>query len=298
MIKRCYCCADEVKNGLYGLHEDCYTKWFLSKKLFENIDPKTSNDSSKRNSMKKDKNSFYHGKYLKYSARCNGISYILKVQEDDHPDLPAMEYLCNKIASILSLDTAHYYMIDFKNRPTFVTKNFMQDCSGSLHHMYKFLPENMDYSCAEIIKIIGNRTKRPRDICRFMERCLFDCLIGNNDRHGRNLGIIETSSGIYLAPMYDNPSYFGIVSEDLLGADFNISGHIRTKAEKKPKILDYLMEFRKMNYQKTCNNFIKKTVNRFGLIVEEVKKSYISDKRKKYFLAYLEKRVNEIENEI
>lgn len=34
-------------------------------------------------------------------------------------------------------------------------------------------------------------------------------LIGNNDRHGRNLGIIETSSTKKITPMYDNPLCLG-----------------------------------------------------------------------------------------
>ena len=100
--------------------------------------PKKSETSSDRVQVKKKKDTFYHGRYLKYSASLNRASYILKVQEKKYPDLPGMEYLCNRIASLLSLEVPKHYLIVFNKKQTFVTYNFMQGYQKStLHHIYK-----------------------------------------------------------------------------------------------------------------------------------------------------------------
>ena len=300
-MKKCYYCNDQLSKGaLHGLHQDCFIQCFSLPKIntFENLDPKKSGSSSNNDLINKDKNSFYHGKYLKYTAHLSGIAYILKIQESKLPDLPAMEYLCNKIASILSLKIPQYYLIDFNNRPTFVTRNFMQNSSSVLHHMYKFIPDGKtSYNCSRVIKVIMEQTNKPLDVCRFVEICLFDSLIGNNDRHGRNLGIIDSGVERSLAPMYDNPSYFGIADKDILNAHFNISGCIRTSTKKNPALLDYLEEFAKIGHKKICDLFVKKTVDRFDLIIDSIKTSHLGRERKKYFMIYLEKKLSEMENE-
>jgi serine/threonine protein kinase HipA of HipAB toxin-antitoxin module len=51
--------------------------------------------------------------------------------------------------------------------------------------------------------------------------CLFDALVGNHDRHGRNIALIETRKGHILSPFYDNPSYIGIEDHNLLLAEHN-----------------------------------------------------------------------------
>src|SRR5204862_6473208 len=99
------------------------------------------------------------------------------------------------IADILSRAVPTYFLINFENtRMTFVTRNFMQDYIGVLQHIYKYLPEGEEnHNCEEIIKLILSKTEKLVDVAKFIQICLFDSLIGNNDRHGRNLGIIETS---------------------------------------------------------------------------------------------------------
>ena len=47
--------------------------------------------------------------------------------------------------------------------------------------------------------------------------------------------------------MYDNPSNFGTENEEMLGAQFNYSGHIWTSSSEEPKIKDYIQEFQKLN---------------------------------------------------
>ena len=99
----------------------------------------------------------------------------------------------------------------------------------------------------------------------------FDAFIGNGDRHGRNLGIIDTGSFQKLAPMYDNPSLFGIQEEALLPAHFSFSGAIRTSVSKEPKLFDYIKEFKSLKLENTCIKFTKKVIKQFPLILDEIK---------------------------
>ena len=313
---RCFKCHKTVrKRAFYGLHARCFVDWFhISEDIFfSNLDPKKST-STGISTKYLIKDSFYHGRYRKYSAKLGNAQYILKMQEALYPDLPAMEYLCNKIATLLNLKIPEYYLIRWPESKkqsnkitqkveygviTFVTKNFMQKYPiGILHHIYKFLPKGGEhYNCRNIIKVIMEQTNKPLEVKKFIEICLFDSFIGNNDRHGRNLAIIDTGKKRFLAPMYDNPSRLAVETEDMLNSQFNISGSIWTSSSNEPKIKDYIQEFKKLNkveYTNTCFKFIKKTIFQFSKIVREIKHSEISEKRKEAFIRFLNDRLKDL----
>ena len=204
---------------------------------------------------------------------------FLKVQEDRYKDLPGMEYTCNRIARLLLLEVPKHYLIVFNQRLTFVTYNFMQDSPRStLHHIYKFLPTGDHHNCSDLIEVIKEQTGRLVDVAKLIKICLFDAMIGNNDRHGRNLGIIVTQNNKKLAPMYDNPSYFGIENKNMLSADLNPSCSIWTAASKEPKLLDYIEEFQRLGFHKVCDQLTKRFLKQFKAIEQEVRESYISKK--------------------
>ena len=302
-MDKCLKCGGKIQDmGIYGLHPPCYRHWFQlaphSGKEFAKLDPKKDGFSNGPISIGKHKDSFYHGRYLKYTAKLDRTKYILKVQEDEYPDLPAMEYLCNSIASTLSLPIPPYFFINFSNRPTFVTRNFMDSYpAGVLHHLYKFLPEGTEhYNCQEIIKTIFQETEKWLYVVQFAQICLFDSFVGNNDRHGRNLGIIESPKGKCLAPFYDNPSFFGTVSDDMLDADIRPSGSIWTSTSKEPQFGDYLEEFHREGLDEICRKFSNKINNKFKDIISKVEHSHISAKRKRAFCRFLEKTMDEVDN--
>ena len=219
-----------------------------------------------------------------------------------------MEYICNKTASLLNLDIPKYYLIRYQGENkkdsdprgdkepgliTFVTRNFMQDYKGgTLHHIYKFLPKGeANHNCEKIINVLFQQTGRLVDIAKFIKICLFDSLIGNNDRHGRNLGIIDTGKHKKLAPMYDNPSFFGIEKDEIISANFNISGSIWTSFSKEPTLLDYIQEFKVLGFEKICLQFLDKAKSQSQKIIKEVEFSKISKKKKKAFIKFLNKQL-------
>lgn len=296
----CLKCKNTIDtNPLYGLHETCFKNWFgLTDAItFHDLDPKSSSSTPSHHEIKKKKDTFFHGRYLKYSARLGSTTYILKVQEDEFPELPIVEYLCNGIASLLGIYVPAYYLINFNNRITFVTRNFMQDHVGTLNHLYKFLPEGeQHHNCEEIINVILTKTSKLSDVVKFIEICLFDALIGNNDRHGRNIGIIETAQGSKLAPMYDNPSILGIQEDFILGAHFNPSGSIWTHKSKEPKPIDYMDEFERLGHKRIVIQFCSKVISQSTNIIDLIKNTDIGEKRKNALLKLLTARIEDFTN--
>lgn len=298
----CLKCNNSLKKSeaIYGLHGDCFIEWFDHSNIeFMDIDPKkTSAEPSGNPEIKMQKNTFFHGNYLKYSARLGQTQYILKVQETRFPELPHVEYLCNQIAEILKIEVPPYYLIDFNGRITFVTRNFMQDYTGTLHHIYKFLlPGSENHNCEEILNTILAQTQRFADAVKFIEICLFDTLIGNNDRHGRNLGLIETAALKKLAPMYDNPSCLSIEEEFFLLSNLNPSGSIWTKASKEPRPKDYIIEFNRLGYEKIVSQFCKKVISQSDNIIDKINQTNISEVRKNALRKLLKQRVGEFAND-
>lgn len=226
--------------------------------------------------------------------------YILKVREEKYPELPQVEYISNQIADELGLEIADYHYILFNNEvPTFVTRNFLDDySSGNLVHIWHYLKTEkvQDYNCKNLMDIIFEETKRPLDLKKFIQICLFDMLIGNHDRHGRNLAIIEMKGKKVLSPCYDNPSYIGIEEDIMLGAEICPRGKIYTSDSQQPDIVNYIQEFKKLGHEEVVNNFIKKI--KLDCIKEHIYSFGISEKRKNAFFKLIQSNVEKAKNEI
>lgn len=298
-MNTCLKCKNTLNTEvIYGLHASCFIESFgLDPTEFKDVDPKKSSFTQSNHEIQKQKNTFFHGNYLKYSAHLAQIEYILKVQEPRFSELPFVEYLCNQIAVLLKINVPPFHLINFNGRIAFVTRNFMQDYTGALHHIYKFLPAGEEsHSCEKIIDVILAETGKLADAAHFIEICLFDTLVGNNDRHGRNLGIIETASTKKLAPMYDNPSCLGIEEDFFLVADANPSGSIWTKESKEPKPVDYIAEFKRLGYEALVNQFCKKVVSQKEHIIDVIINSELSDIRKNALKKLIYKRIGDFIN--
>lgn len=301
----CYKCKEKIlgKDAVkHGLHLTCFMDWFglPSDMDFSNLIIKqfSSKDTVFDNDFKEINSSFFHGKFKKYSALLNDISYILKVEDRGFADLPAAEFLSNKIAENLQIPTPQFYFIQLENNiDAFVSKNFMSSYgTANLEHLYHFFKKGEKFNCENIIRILKEKTGRYKDIQRFIELCLFDSFIGNHDRHGRNLGLILTAKGYQLAPFYDNPSYLAIEEPALLGAMLDPRGKIATSVSNEPTMKDYVHEFKEKGFHDTILDFKKKI--KMSEIQDLINDSFISDMRKQAFSRLIERRYKELENEI
>jgi len=301
----CYKCRQKIedkKQMRHGLHKKCFMEWFaLDHDMdFRNLTIKSaiSSDPKEENHSAGVASSFFQGKFKKYSAVLNERRYILKVEDDRFPELPATEFLCNNIAAFFGIDVPKFYFIKLENSSeTFVSENFMHDFGAAdLVHIYHFLEKGEDFNFEIIINILKNHTGRLEDIVRFVELCLFDALIGNHDRHGRNLAIVRKAKGCFLSPFYDNPAYLGMESEELLDAIHEPKGKIAVKDTSEPSIRDYYEEAERLGYLDIALAFIKR------IDLKEIKKiidnAFISLKRKKAFFSLVERRYAEVKNGI
>ena len=162
-------------------------------------------------------------------------------------------------AKISGIKIADFYYINFHGSPTFVTKIFLKGFGVSnLIHIYHYMKEKQEFNVENIVGIIKQQTGKLIHIERFLILCLFDALIGNHDRHGRNLALIETRKGKVLSPFYDNPGYLGIEEKSFLGAQHSPRGKIYTKASKEPTLGDYAVEIIRLGYPDLVEKFKQK----------------------------------------
>jgi len=282
----------------YGLHPECFIEWFNapSNAEFVSLQRRSGTTSNQNISLNPQNTSFFHGKFKKYSADLNGESYILKMRQKEAPELPEVEYLCNQIGKLLGVSIAEFYFIDFNNDKTFVTRNFIKHgIPTDLQHIYHFRLDDK-HSCEGIINVIIQKTQRPHDVKIFIRTILFDALIGNHDRHGRNLAFIITAKNVSLSPIYDNVSYLSLESGNMLKADFNPTGKISTSETFEPSMRDYVKELKKLGFRDDVQEFYKSIkVSQLYQLIDE---SFCSSLMKEAIKALIKKRFGELENEL
>ena len=117
---QCYRCQQSQSDNesLYeGLHAACFCQWFdvAFPEPFQDVVARASDTTSASNEWTRITSSFFHGRFRKYSAQLAQNSYLLKVQQPELPELPAMEYLCNQLARYLGLWVPDHFFIRFQN---------------------------------------------------------------------------------------------------------------------------------------------------------------------------------------
>ncbi len=294
MNDRCYKCLKSLeKQRIHGLHEQCFQEWFAvdSSQAIFSLTMKTAGNSN--DPLAHLNSSFFHGKFKKYSARLGNTGYLIKVQQEPYVDLPAMEFLCNQIARNLGLTIPDFFLIRLEDHvDAFISKNFMEKYSdANLVHFYRFM-EGRPFDLKNVLEVISNHTHRAVDIEQFIKLCLFDMLIGNHDRHGRNLALVQTVSGKILSPFYDNPSCLGIEEEGFLKAILEPCGKIYSSHSAEPKMHEYAVDFCELGYFETVFDFLLSIS--LENILHNIKQSFISTARKAAFQNLIQRRYQEL----
>ena len=164
--------------------------------------------------------------------------------------------------------------------------------TSTLDHIYHFMADGKKHDCENLVGIIGEKTQRRKEQEKFVFLTLADSLIGNHDRHGRNLAFIRSAKGTWLSPFYDNPSALALENASILGADLQPRGSIFTKDSDKPTMRDYVLEWNRLGYSDVVQRFKKKLC--LKTIKNLIKKSHLSEKRKQALLRLILKRNEEL----
>jgi hypothetical protein len=128
----------------------------------------------------------------------------------------------------------------------------------------------------------------------FIKTILFDSLIGNHDRHGRNLAFVITAKNISLSPIYDNVSYLSLESGNMLKADFNPTGKISTSVTLEPSMFDYVKELKKLGFGDDIQEFYKKI--KLPQLYQVIDESFCSTLMKEAIKVLIKKRFAELES--
>lgn len=123
------------------------------------------------------------------------------------------EFVASKIGAQLGFNTAEVELAMHKGVIGTISKNFRMRTEELYEGGDLFLAqfENfqrhslIDYELPHIIELLGAYDLEKS----FVDIPIFDALIANNDRHCDNWGLLSSSKGYRLAPIYDNGSSLG-----------------------------------------------------------------------------------------
>jgi uncharacterized protein (DUF1499 family) len=215
----------------------------------------------------------FQGILDKFGVTIGKESFIVKPRSPMFPELPENEFLCNQIADLLGIRVAEYGYWKMGKDFVFVTKNFMtvSGSKGSLLHFNRKIKGK--WSCEAVVKSIRKEsTVVDHDLKQFVLTCLFDSLIGNSDRHSRNLAYIYQTGKYKLAPIYDSVSVMIAKKLDYqMIKDMNWGGKVRTKLSVAPSFHDYVTEFQKLRLAELVDSVlvkIKKNQQRVIQLIE------------------------------
>lgn len=265
----CLICNKELNTNEahYGQHLACFEEIFRvnGRIEFSSLIRKASTSGTQSNDegfrTSPHLTSYFGGNYRKYEGTLGGAKYILKLSKPEYPELAPVEYVCNKIAYHCGLKIpTPFTLIDYgEGELAFVSKNFMdrQSEHATMNHLYHYNPlqDQNHYTVEDIARTIYRETNSSSDTDMFFRMLLFDALIGNHDRHGRNLALVVTAKGKKLTPIYDNPSSLGLESGPILQATFSPRGKIWTKHSHEPEMNEYLEEMSRIGVINFAQNF-------------------------------------------
>lgn len=141
--------------------------------------------------------------------------------------LPANEFFCMKLASLVGLDVAEVELIYVPQPILFVKRFDREDCTDHVKRLHIIdgcqalgLSVAMKYerpygdsrdvkdirdgaSYRKLFNLIKQCARPAKDRLSLLRWALFQVLIGNYDAHGKNISFYMNQNGLNLAPAYD-----------------------------------------------------------------------------------------------
>lgn len=165
---------------------------------------------------------------LPITIRNNGIclpledapsTHILKLEPERFPGLAAIEIFCMTLAKAVGIDVPDTEYRSIGNKPCIIVERYdratEKDGSTTRLHQEDFcqalgFPPEQKYQAEggpiidDCISLLRNWSTAPvLDIPKFINRLIFNVLIGNADAHGKNFSILYAGGERRLSPFYD-----------------------------------------------------------------------------------------------
>jgi hypothetical protein len=220
----------------------------------------------------------FQGLLDKFGVTLGKDTFIIKPRSPMFPELPQNEFVSNQIADLMGIHVAEYGYWKMGNDFVFVSKNFMtvSKSKDALIHLNRMVKGQ--WSCEAVVKsITKNSTVPDRDLRQFILVCLFDSLIGNSDRHSRNLAYLYKNGKYKLAPIYDSVAV--MIAKKLsyqMIKDMDWGGKLRTRSSESPNFQDYVAEFRRLRLKKVVDQLLTKLKKIEKQVIQLVDDSHLN----------------------
>ena len=141
----------------------------------------------------------------------SGGLYIIKPQNPAFPELPENEDLTMRMAAVAGIDVPLHGLLRCKDgglsyfvkrfdrigrKGKVAVEDFAQLSGNSRDTKYNF-------SVEKLISVLDYCTFPKVERVKFLKRCLFNWITGNEDMHLKNYSLITRNSKVGLAPAYD-----------------------------------------------------------------------------------------------
>ena len=144
-------------------------------------------------------------------------THIFKPGIDRFPESVFNEWFCMRLSTACGFDTADCDILTFGGEPVYVTRRYdREEQDGIVRRLHqedfcqllKCRPE-IKYqdqggpSIVECAKLLLSTRLPLSDVISFVNRCVFNFIVGNGDTHGKNFSILYRDGTPRLAPVYD-----------------------------------------------------------------------------------------------
>lgn len=239
----------------------------------------------------------FSGAVPKVCAMKNNKLFMIKLDNDGEFKCLS-EYLAYRIAELLRLDCQHV-SLGFRDNKLACGIHLFNNGSGTIHHYYDIndssvssldldvrdLPYTLDFILDTLSNYKSINIPNDELIDNFIDMCLFDCLIGNYDRHWGNWGFIGFSKNYEVCPLFDNgSSLYPKLSDDEMTKILNSKkeiykiiyefpkSQIRRTKKKKYLYKDLMIDLFAKGYESRFVNFVNKFESKlhdFDLLFED-----------------------------
>ncbi len=225
--------------------------------------------------------------------------YILKPPSEHYEQLPELEHLTMKLASLCGLKTVPHSLVRLKdNTLCYITKRVDRHKKGKYHMedmcqlTERLTEDKYKGSHEQVAKTLLKYSSNPLlDVTNFYEMVLFSFFTGNADMHLKNFSILEDDNGNYsLSPAYDllNTALVNVLDKEELALTLN-------GKKSKLKYNDFLKAFETSGLNKKILDSTLENFKYCKLEFEKlVMKSFLSDDFKQKYIFILNERFNRL----